>query len=148
MFGINIFEELDLLFGMSVAAAKPRKRTWVRAHPIAGFFFGLLLGLGITLLLQQFGRWPLTIFTVIVFPLFVAVLVAIRAWFGRPYKWVLPPGAPAAPPGTPMPPAAPPVPPNSAESSQRPSVATESASPPPAKPKPKSTRRKAKPKAK
>ena len=145
MFGINIFEELDLLFGMSVAAAKPKKRTWVRAHPIAGFFSGLLLGLGITLLLQQFGRWPLTPFTVIVFPLLVAVMVAIRAWFGRPYKWVLPSGAPVAPP---MPPVAPPAPPTPAESSPRPPAATESASPPPAKPKPKSTRRKAKPKAK
>jgi len=61
-------------------------RVWSHGHPILGFISGLFLGIGITVLLQQFAVWPLTIVTAIVFPVVVAVIVSLRAWLGRPYK--------------------------------------------------------------
>jgi hypothetical protein len=63
-----------------------RRRVWARGRPVLGFVSGLLLGVGITVLLQQYAYWPLTALTAIGFPLFVAVLGAVRAWFGRPYR--------------------------------------------------------------
>jgi putative component of membrane protein insertase Oxa1/YidC/SpoIIIJ protein YidD len=62
------------------------RRIWAHGHPIGGFLSGLLLGLGVTVLLQQFAVWPLTIVTAIVFPLVVAVICSLRAYLGRPYK--------------------------------------------------------------
>jgi putative component of membrane protein insertase Oxa1/YidC/SpoIIIJ protein YidD len=74
----------------AVPAARRRRtgRVWGHGHPIVGFISGLILGLGITVLLQQFAVWPLTIVTAIVFPLVVALICAIRAYMGRPYKVV------------------------------------------------------------
>lgn len=57
-----------------------------RGHPIYGFLFGLLLGVGGTVLLQQYAVWPLTVITAFVVPGAVAVLGAIHAWIGRPYR--------------------------------------------------------------
>jgi hypothetical protein len=82
-------------FGKDVGAAavgatglggEPRKRLWSHGHPILGFVSGLLLGLGGTVLLQQFSVWPLTVVTVIVMPLVVAIICALRAWLGKPYR--------------------------------------------------------------
>ena len=63
---------------------------WKKGHPIAGFIFGLLFGLGGTVLLQQYAVWPLTVVTAFVVPGVIAILVAIRARIGRAYKvtWV------------------------------------------------------------
>lgn len=71
--------------GASGAAASSSRRVWKRGHPIAGFFSGLLLGLGGTVLLQQQAVWILDIWTAVVLPLGVAILVAVRAHIGRPY---------------------------------------------------------------
>ena len=56
--------------------------------PGVGFVFGLLGGIGITVLMQQFAVWPLTILTAIAFPVLVGLLCAVRAYMGRPYKVV------------------------------------------------------------
>ncbi|MDQ1704402.1 MAG: putative rane protein insertion efficiency factor [Frankiaceae bacterium] len=73
---------------VGAAAMRPSgiRRIWAHGHPIAGFLSGLLLGIGITVLMQQFAVWPLTIITAIVFPVVVALICAIRAYLGRPYK--------------------------------------------------------------
>ncbi|MGZ8610582.1 MAG: membrane protein insertion efficiency factor YidD [Actinomycetota bacterium] len=71
----------------AVAVSQPgRGRTWAHGRPVAGFVAGVLLGLGITVLLQQYAIWPLTIATGIVFPVLAGVLTAARAWLGRPYR--------------------------------------------------------------
>jgi putative component of membrane protein insertase Oxa1/YidC/SpoIIIJ protein YidD len=67
-------------------AAGGKRRFWAHGHPIAGFISGLVSGIGIAVLLQQFAVWPLTIVTAIIFPLVVAVLCALRAYLGRPYE--------------------------------------------------------------
>jgi putative component of membrane protein insertase Oxa1/YidC/SpoIIIJ protein YidD len=67
--------------------SRPRTgRVWSHGHPILGFISGLLMGIGITVLLQQFAVWPLTIVTAIVFPIVIAVICALRAWLGKAYK--------------------------------------------------------------
>ena len=73
---------------MAAGTGEPKRRIWSHGHPIAGFIFGLLGGIGITLLMQQFAVWPLTIVTAIVFPIVVALVCAVRAYLGRPYKVV------------------------------------------------------------
>jgi putative component of membrane protein insertase Oxa1/YidC/SpoIIIJ protein YidD len=92
--GIAIMAFLGLLEGGAMFAAasapavegSPRKRrVWAHGHPVAGFISGLIAGIGIAVLLQQFALWPLTIVTAIVFPVVVAVLCALRAYLGRPY---------------------------------------------------------------
>ena len=76
--------------GVGAAAVAGRTgiggRVWSHGHPILGFVSGLFLGIGATVLLQQFAVWPLTIVTAIVFPVVVAVICSLRAWLGRPYK--------------------------------------------------------------
>jgi hypothetical protein len=76
---------------MAVAAGgrarrAPKSRVWVHGHPILGFVSGLVAGVGITVLAQQFAMWPLTILTAIVFPIIVGLICAVRAYLGRPYK--------------------------------------------------------------
>jgi hypothetical protein len=85
-----------MLAAVAPAAPGGKRRMWVHGHPIAGFVFGLLGGIGITVLLQQFAVWPLTVLTAIVFPVVVAVLCALRAYLGRPYKVTPRPETPAA----------------------------------------------------
>jgi putative component of membrane protein insertase Oxa1/YidC/SpoIIIJ protein YidD len=74
----------------AVPAARRQRtsRVWSHGHPVMGFISGLILGLGLTILLQQFAVWPLTIVTFIVLPVVVAIICAIRAYMGRPYKVV------------------------------------------------------------
>ena len=62
------------------------RRIWVKGHPVRGFFMGLIMGLGTTVAIQQFGYWALDIKTAIVFPLTTAVLGAIRGWRGVAYR--------------------------------------------------------------
>ena len=81
----------------AAVAGKPGvRRVWVHGRPVLGFISGLLFGLGLTVLLQQFGAWPLTVVTAIVFPIAVAVLTSVRAWLGRPYRVGESQGQPAA----------------------------------------------------
>jgi hypothetical protein len=70
-----------------VARPSGRRRVWSHGHPIVGFFSGLIMGIGITVLMQQFAVWPLTRITAIVFPVVVAVICSLRAWLGRPYTF-------------------------------------------------------------
>ncbi|MDX6275058.1 MAG: putative rane protein insertion efficiency factor [Frankiales bacterium] len=65
---------------------RPQRLVWVRGHAIAGFISGVLLGIGASVLAQQFALWPLTIVTAIVFPLVCGLIVGLRAWMGRPWK--------------------------------------------------------------
>lgn len=93
--------------GVAVAARAGSGRTWVRGHPVWGAVSGLVLGIGIAVLGQQFALWPLTIFTAIVFPIYVAALCGVRGWIGTPFRRRA--GAPAMTPLAP-PPAPPPMP--------------------------------------
>lgn len=72
--------------GAAIGASRARNRTWVHGHPVWGALSGLVLGVGITVLGQQFALWPLTIFTAIVFPVYAAVLCGVRARLGTPYR--------------------------------------------------------------
>ena len=82
-------EALYAPVGLAAVAGKAKKRIWAKGHPIAGFFSGLVAGLGLTILGQQFALWPFTITTAIVYPVLVALLCAIRARRGRPFKVTL-----------------------------------------------------------
>lgn len=66
-------------------APRPRGRVWVRGRPVLAFFSGLVAGIGLAVVLQQFAYWPLTIATAIVFPVLVAILCTLRALRGRPF---------------------------------------------------------------
>ncbi|MBV9291465.1 MAG: membrane protein insertion efficiency factor YidD [Frankiales bacterium] len=72
--------------GAMPVAAGGRRRIWAHGHPVLGFISGLFLGIGITVLMQQFAVWPLTIVTAIGFPLVTALIVAVRAHLGRAYR--------------------------------------------------------------
>jgi putative component of membrane protein insertase Oxa1/YidC/SpoIIIJ protein YidD len=75
--------------GFLLAAPVPgagRRRLWVRGHAVRGFVSGLVAGLGFTVAMQQYGQYPFTVATAIVVPLAIAVLGALRAWWGRPWK--------------------------------------------------------------
>jgi putative component of membrane protein insertase Oxa1/YidC/SpoIIIJ protein YidD len=71
---------------MPAAAGAGRRRVWSHGHPIAGFFSGLVLGIGGTVLLQQFAVWPLTIVTAIIVPVVTGLLVGVRSYLGRAYR--------------------------------------------------------------
>jgi hypothetical protein len=68
------------------AVRGPKRRVWVHGHPVLGFLSGVVAGLGVTVLAQQYAMWPLTIVTAIVFPLIVGVICGVRAHLGRPFK--------------------------------------------------------------
>ncbi len=88
--------------GAMAVARMPRQwagRIWRRGHPVLGFVSGTVAGLGISVLVQQYGRWTLSITTAIAFPLLVGVLCAARAWLGHPYKMRQSSPLPPPPPG-------------------------------------------------
>ncbi len=58
----------------------------IRRHPIRGFFAGLLIGLGISILLVIYGLAPLGQATVLVVLLLCAVLGVAVAWFLPPRR--------------------------------------------------------------
>jgi hypothetical protein len=76
----------------------------VRRHGrwVAGFFWGLLLGVGIGLFGWQDARWTVNLGSIILLPLALAVAAALIAWFGWGYRIrdvvVLPRSAEPAPP--------------------------------------------------
>jgi hypothetical protein len=55
---------------------------------VLGFISGLVAGLGITVALQQFNVYPLTIASAVGAPLVTAVLGAARGWRGT--AWIVP----------------------------------------------------------
>jgi hypothetical protein len=61
-------------------------RTWQSGKPFAGFRAGVLIGLGAALILHQLSWWVLDINTVVVLPILSGLLMAGRAWLGRPYR--------------------------------------------------------------
>ena len=73
-----------LLFASMPASSSTR--FWVRGRTITGFFGGLLAGLGIALVLHQFDIWGAAEETVLFFPVALALLGAIRGWWGRAYR--------------------------------------------------------------
>lgn len=64
------------------------RRVWARGRPVSGAIFGLVGGLGVAVLGQQFALWPLTIFSAIFTPIWYAVVCGVFAWIGRPYRVV------------------------------------------------------------
>jgi hypothetical protein len=62
------------------------ERRWGHGRTGLGFFSGLLAGIGATILAQQYAVWPITTTTGIGLPLALAILVAVRAHIGQPYK--------------------------------------------------------------
>jgi hypothetical protein len=80
------FSNAAAVAGAGAAARPARRRVWSHGHPILGFISGLVAGLGLTVVIQQFAIWPLTILTAIVFPVVVAILCGVRAHLGRPYR--------------------------------------------------------------
>ena len=63
-----------------------RRRVWVRGRPVLGFISGLVMGLGITLALWQYGYYPLTLTSAIVAPVITAILGAARGWRGTAWR--------------------------------------------------------------
>jgi hypothetical protein len=53
---------------------------------LAGFFWGLLLGLGIGVLGWQDNRWTVNIGSIVTLPLVLAVVSAVVAWIGWSYR--------------------------------------------------------------
>ncbi|MEA2498770.1 MAG: hypothetical protein QOH26_1175 [Actinomycetota bacterium] len=85
--GMLILPSVMLLIPTGMASdGGSGKRYWVKGRPVMGFFSGLIGGLGATLALQQFGYWPLTMMSAVVFPLSIAVLSALRGWRGTAFK--------------------------------------------------------------
>ncbi|MEX1008436.1 MAG: hypothetical protein WD271_11390 [Acidimicrobiia bacterium] len=58
----------------------------LHGHPVAAFFWGLLLGLGIGLLGWQDGRWTVNLGSIVLFPLVIAAAAALFGWFGWGYR--------------------------------------------------------------
>jgi hypothetical protein len=89
--------ELERRFigGAIVAAQAPADRVWVRGHAVLGAVSGLVLGIGIAVLGQQFALWPLTVLTALAYPVYAAVVGGVRAWMGQPYRRAQPQAAPA-----------------------------------------------------
>ena len=81
-----------------------RARCAAAVAPVAGFFWGLLLGFGIGVFGWQDARWTLNLGSIILLPLVVAALAAFFAWWGWGYRVrdvvVLPAGAEPPPPET------------------------------------------------
>jgi hypothetical protein len=58
----------------------------LHGHPVAAFFWGLLVGLGVGVLGWQDARWTLNLGSVVVLPLVIAAVAALFAWFGWGYR--------------------------------------------------------------
>jgi len=58
---------------------------WVRGRVVLGFFAGLITGIGLSIVLHQFDLWGLAAESGVYFPVVLALLGAIRAWWGRAY---------------------------------------------------------------
>jgi hypothetical protein len=60
----------------------------VRRHGrwVAGFFWGLLLGIGIGLLGWQDARWTVNLGSIILLPLGVAAVAGLITWWGWGYR--------------------------------------------------------------
>jgi hypothetical protein len=75
-----------------------------RGRAVAGFFWGLLLGIGIGIFGWQDARWTLNLGSIILLPLVVAALAGFFAWWGWGYRIrdvvVLPAAAVPPPPET------------------------------------------------
>ncbi len=86
------FEERSAHLFAPARSLQPNEREmWkgkVRKHGrgIAGFFWGLLLGVGIGVLGWQDARWTINLGSIVVLPLVVAVLAGLIAWFGWGYR--------------------------------------------------------------
>lgn len=62
------------------------KETTLKRHPIRGFIWGLITGVGVGLLLMVFSIVPLSIPTLIIYTAVSAVLGALWGMFAPPKK--------------------------------------------------------------
>jgi hypothetical protein len=62
----------------------PRK--WASGKPLAGFWGGLFIGLGVALVIHQLSWWVLDVNTLVIFPVLSGLLFAGRAWLGQPHR--------------------------------------------------------------
>ena len=116
VFGWEPGESAALAAGAGSAAPAEGRRIWRHGHGARGFFGGLMLGLGLTVFMQQRGYWLLTWVDVIAFPLALAVVLGWRAWKGKAFivtrttepQAAVPPSDPE-PAAAPEPPMAPPA---------------------------------------
>lgn len=70
----------------SIAPATKSDRIYVHGHTVAGFFSGLILGLALSIMLQQLGILAFSIWTLVALPVLTALIVAIRARVGRAWR--------------------------------------------------------------
>jgi hypothetical protein len=79
---------LDTTFSAAAVPAVRRRagRYWVRGHVVRATISGLFLGIGVTVLLQQYAYWPLTVVTAFIFPPVVAIVAGLWAYVGTPMK--------------------------------------------------------------
>jgi hypothetical protein len=82
---VELPESLIGLAAPAATAGARGDRVWLRGRPVGGFFGGLLLGLGLALIVHQFGVWPLDTTQGLAFPLASAVLWAVRGGIGRAF---------------------------------------------------------------
>jgi hypothetical protein len=72
------------------SAAAPRviwqQTAWKRGHAVLGFLTGGLLGIGVCVLLWQYAVWLLTVVTLFVLPVVIAIASGVYAWVGRRYR--------------------------------------------------------------
>ncbi|MGH2729231.1 MAG: hypothetical protein ACRDJI_01335 [Actinomycetota bacterium] len=82
---VELPESLIGLAAPAAAAGAGGDRVWLRGRPVGGVFGGLLMGLGLALIIHQFGVWPLDTTQGLAFPLASAVLWAVRGGIGRAF---------------------------------------------------------------
>jgi hypothetical protein len=69
-----------------VAVPLQRGRIWVHGHVVLGAISGLVAGVGVAVLGQQYAIWPLTPMTAFGIPVWFATVCGVRAFIGRPWK--------------------------------------------------------------
>jgi hypothetical protein len=83
--GLGLPESLIGLAAPTAAVGARGDRVWLKGRTGSGFFGGLLMGLGLALIIHQFGVWPLDTAQGLAFPLASAVLWAVRGRIGRAF---------------------------------------------------------------
>lgn len=89
---IDLGESVGLALPAAAASsASGQRRVWMHGRVVRGSIGGLLLGLGIALVLQQFDIWPLDLTEGLLFPVGLAIASAVRAYLGSAFIVTPPP---------------------------------------------------------